>query len=183
MKMNSLVDADMIDELYEASQDGVKVDLIVRGICCLRPGVPGLSDNIAVRSIVGRYLEHSRIYRFANGRGPGQELHFIGSADLMPRNLDRRVEALVPVRAADLRIRMDEILAVSLADDTLAWAQADDHWERVPDTTPSRRTWSCRNRRSSGPRSSSDEQPAPRRLSCGPPAGWCGATATTAWRS
>jgi polyphosphate kinase len=133
MKMNSLVDADMIDELYAASQDGVKVDLIVRGICCLRPGVPGLSENITVRSIVGRYLEHSRIYRFANGRGPGQELHFIGSADLMPRNLDRRVEALVPVRAADLRIRMDEILAVSLADDTLAWAQQDDHWERVPE--------------------------------------------------
>lgn len=132
MKINSLADADMIDELYAASQAGVKVELVVRGICCLRPGVPGLSDNITVRSIVGRYLEHSRIYRFANGRGPGEELHFIGSADLMPRNLDRRVEALVPVRAPDLRVRMDEILAVSLADDTLAWEQIDDRWERVP---------------------------------------------------
>jgi polyphosphate kinase len=132
MKMNSLVDADMIDELYAASKDGVRIELIVRGISCIRPGVPGLSDNITVRSIVGRYLEHSRIYRFANGRGPGQELHFIGSADLMPRNLDRRVEAIVPVRAPNLRVRMDEILAVSLADDTLAWEQHDATWTRAP---------------------------------------------------
>lgn len=131
MKMNSLVDADMIDELYAASQDGVRVELIVRGICCLRPQVPGLSDNITVRSVVGRYLEHSRIYRFANGRGAGQEIHFMGSADLMPRNLDRRVEAVVPVEAPDLRARLDEILAVSLADDTLAWRQVDDTWSRV----------------------------------------------------
>ncbi|MEI2699482.1 MAG: hypothetical protein V9E94_14515 [Microthrixaceae bacterium] len=93
--------------------------------------MPGLSENITVRSIVGRYLEHSRIYRFANGRGPGRELHFIGSADLMPRNLDRRVEAVVPVRSPELRVRMDEILAVSLADDTLAWEQIDDRWTHV----------------------------------------------------
>ncbi len=131
MKMNSLVDADMIDELYAASQDGVKIELIIRGISCIRPGVPGLSENITVRSIVGRYLEHSRIYRFANGRGPGQELHFIGSADLMPRNLDRRVEAVVPVRSPELRVRMDEVLAVALADDTLAWEQQDDRWTHV----------------------------------------------------
>ncbi|MBS1838375.1 MAG: RNA degradosome polyphosphate kinase [Actinobacteria bacterium] len=131
MKMNSLVDADMIDELYAASADGVRVELIVRGISCIRPGVAGLSENITVRSIVGRYLEHSRIYRFANGRGPGEELHFIGSADLMPRNLDRRVEAVVPVRSPELRVRMDEILAVSLADDTLAWRQVDDGWSHV----------------------------------------------------
>ena len=90
-----------------------------------------MSDNITVRSIVGRYLEHSRVYRFANGRGPGQELHFIGSADLMPRNLDRRVEAVVPVRSPELRVRMDEILAVALADDTLAWEQHDDRWDHV----------------------------------------------------
>jgi polyphosphate kinase len=130
MKMNSLVDADMIDELYAASADGVKVDLIVRGICCLRAQVPGLSDNIRVRSIVGRYLEHSRIYRFANGNGTGNPVHYMGSADLMPRNLDRRVEAMVPVEDEQLRQRVDEILAVSLADDSLAWTLTDDTWER-----------------------------------------------------
>lgn len=132
MKMNSLVDADMIDELYAASRDGVRVELIVRGICCLRAGVPGLSDNISVRSIVGRYLEHSRIYRFANGNGAGAPVHYMGSADLMPRNLDRRVEAMVPIEDPDLRHRIDEILAVSLADDTLAWRLDDDRWTRVP---------------------------------------------------
>lgn len=131
MKMNSLVDADMIDELYAASADGVRVDLIVRGICCLRARVPGLSDNIRVRSIVGRYLEHSRIYRFANGDGIGSPVHFMGSADLMPRNLDRRVEAMVPIEDPELRHRIDEILAVSLADDTLAWRLDDDVWSRV----------------------------------------------------
>jgi polyphosphate kinase len=131
MKMNSLVDADMIDELYAASADGVRVDLIVRGICCLRPQVPGLSENIRVRSIVGRYLEHSRVYRFANGAGTGVPVHHIGSADLMPRNLDRRVEAVVPVEAPELRDRLDEILAVSLADDTLAWELVDDRWSHV----------------------------------------------------
>jgi polyphosphate kinase len=131
MKMNSLVDADLIDELYAASADGVRVDLIIRGICCLRPGVPGLSENIRVRSIVGRYLEHSRVYRFANGAGTGAPIHYIGSADLMPRNLDRRVEAMVPIEAEPLRDRVDEILAVSLADDTLAWELVDDRWSRV----------------------------------------------------
>jgi polyphosphate kinase len=132
MKMNSLVDADMIDELYAASADGVRIDLIVRGICCLRAGVPGLSENISVRSIVGRYLEHSRIYRFANGGGVGEPVHYMGSADLMPRNLDRRVEAMVPIEDPQLRHRIDEILAVSLADDTLAWRLQDDRWARVP---------------------------------------------------
>ncbi len=131
MKMNSLVDADMIDELYAASADGVRIELVVRGICCLRAGVPGLSENIVVRSILGRYLEHSRIYRFANGNGVGEPVHFMGSADLMPRNLDRRVEAMVPIEDPDLRHRIDEILAVSLADDTLAWRLDDDAWRRV----------------------------------------------------
>jgi polyphosphate kinase len=131
MKMNSLVDADMIDELYAASADGVRVELIIRGICCLRAGVPGLSDNITVRSIVGRYLEHSRIYRFANGAGVGSPVHYLGSADLMPRNLDRRVEAMVPIQDPALRHRVDEILAVSLADDSLAWQLQDDRWVRV----------------------------------------------------
>ena len=132
LKMNSLVDARMIDRLYEASAAGVEVDLIVRGICCLIPGVPGLSERIRVRSIVGRYLEHSRIFRFANGLGPGLPTVLIGSADLMPRNLDRRVEALVPVDEPELQARLEEILRVNLADDTLAW-ELDEHghWHHV----------------------------------------------------
>jgi polyphosphate kinase len=131
MKMNSLVDPDMIDELYEASADGVRIDLIVRGICCLRPGVPGLSENISVRSIVGRYLEHSRIYRFANGAGVGRPVHYIGSADLMPRNLDRRVEALTPIDDPELQDRLDRVLEVDLEDDVLAWAQHDGGWTKI----------------------------------------------------
>jgi polyphosphate kinase len=131
LKMNSLVDARIIDSLYEASRAGVTVDLIVRGICCLRPGVEGLSDNITVRSVVGRYLEHSRIYRFgARGR---TRHYYIGSADMMPRNLDRRVEVLSPVTDPDLQFRIDEVLDVILADDNLAWELAGDGtWSRVP---------------------------------------------------
>jgi polyphosphate kinase len=130
-KLNSLVDAEMIDALYAASKAGARVDLIVRGICCLRPGVPGLSDNIHVRSIVGRYLEHARIYRFAHGRG-STPAFYIGSADLMPRNLDRRVEALAPVEDPELRQQLDEIIDVNLADDTLAWTLGPDStWQHV----------------------------------------------------
>jgi polyphosphate kinase len=130
LKMNSLVDAGIISELYEASQAGIRIDLCVRGICCLIPGVPGLSENITVRSIVGRYLEHSRIYRFgARGR---ERVYYYGSADMMPRNLDRRVEALAPVTDPDLQFRLDEILDVIFADDTLAWAlHPDGTWQRV----------------------------------------------------
>jgi polyphosphate kinase len=113
-KMNSLVDAPLIRALYRASQAGVKVQLLVRGSCCLRPGIPGVSDNIEVISIVGRFLEHSRIYYFRNG---GQDEIYMGSADLMPRNLNRRVEILFPLKEPELirRVR-DQLLTVYLAD-------------------------------------------------------------------
>jgi polyphosphate kinase len=136
MKMNSLVDETLIEDLYRASQAGVQIDLIVRGICCLRPGVAGISESIRVRSIVGRYLEHSRIYHFANGGGPGHPAFYIGSADLMPRNLDRRVEVLVAITAPELQGRLWEVLSVELEDDRLAWALGDDAvWHRVVGTS------------------------------------------------
>ena len=130
LKMNSLVDPEMIDELYAASQAGADIDLIVRGICCLRPGVPGLSDSIRVRSLVGRYLEHSRIFRFGDG---AEASHSLGSADLMQRNLDRRVEAVVPVTDPVLRARLDTMLEVLLEDDVLAWSLGPEGtWSKVP---------------------------------------------------
>jgi polyphosphate kinase len=131
MKMNSLADAEMIDALYSASQAGADIDLIVRGICCLRPGVPGLSDRIRVRSLVGRYLEHSRIFRFGR-RATGYD-HYIGSADLMPRNLNRRVEAATPVLDPALKRRLDSVLRASLEDDVLSWRlRPDGSWAKVP---------------------------------------------------
>jgi polyphosphate kinase len=130
LKINGLVDPELIDELYEAAQRGVRIDLLVRGICCLRPGVPGLSEGIRVRSIVGRYLQHSRIFRFGDGRRDTS--YFIGSADLMPRNLDHRVEALAPVTDPELRGRLDEILDVCLDDGTPAWElEPDGSWSPV----------------------------------------------------
>ena len=135
-KMNSLSDPEIIDALYRASQHGVEIDLVVRGVCCLRPGVPGLSERIRVRSILGRFLEHSRIYRFGSeARGMR---YWLGSADLMPRNLDQRVETLVRVEDPALAARLEEILAVNLAADALAWELgADGSWTRVPGPTGS----------------------------------------------
>jgi polyphosphate kinase len=125
-KMNALVDQPLIMALYEASQAGVKIDLIVRGICCLRPGVKGVSENIRVISIVSRFLEHSRIFYFHN---QGNEEIFIGSADWMPRNLDRRVEAVTPVEDPDLSKDLQEILGIMLADNRHAWElQPDGHY-------------------------------------------------------
>jgi polyphosphate kinase len=129
MKMNSLVDARMIDSLYAASQAGAEIDLHVRGICCLKPGVKGLSDRIRVRSIVGRYLEHSRIFRFGEAE---EARHFIGSADIMPRNLDHRVEAVAEVLDPGLKARLDEILEINDLDDVLAWELGPEGWSRVP---------------------------------------------------
>jgi polyphosphate kinase len=118
LKMNALVDHQIIRLLYQASQAGVKIDLLVRGICCLRPGIPNISDKIQVTSVVGRFLEHSRIYYFHNG---GDEEVYLGSADMMPRNLDRRVEVLFPLEdPALIQHVKDEILAVYLADSVKA---------------------------------------------------------------
>jgi len=117
-KMNSLVDPGMIAKLYEASQAGVDIDLIVRGICCLKPGIPNVSENIRVISVIGRYLEHSRIFNFHND---GNEEYYIGSADWMPRNLDRRVEAVTPIEDPALKERLRDILNITLADNRQAW--------------------------------------------------------------
>jgi len=132
IKVNGLDDVAVIDALYRASRAGVPVDLIIRGICCLRPGVPGLSENIRVRSLVGRFLEHSRILRFGRTTD-GTATYYIGSADLRRRNLDRRVEAMIPVADPAAVVQLEEILQLNLADDTRAWSlDPDGRWHRVP---------------------------------------------------
>ncbi|HEY4888983.1 MAG TPA: polyphosphate kinase 1 [Candidatus Dormibacteraeota bacterium] len=130
IKVNNLIDPDIIDALYTASQAGGQIDLIVRSMCSVRPGVAGMSERIRVRSIVGRFLEHSRIFAF--GDGVDAE-YYLGSSDLMQRNLDRRVEAVVPVGDPKLRERLSQILEIGLADDVLAWELCPDGvWHRVP---------------------------------------------------
>ncbi len=129
IKVNSIVDEAIIDALYRASNAGVSVDLVVRGICSLKPGVAGLSENIRVRSLLGRYLEHSRIFAFVNN---GEPQYFIGSADMMHRNLDRRVEALVRLVAPAHLVEIDELFDVTMAENTAAWTlDADGEWTRA----------------------------------------------------
>jgi polyphosphate kinase len=130
-KANSIADPEMIEALYDTSRAGVQVEMVIRGICCLRAGVPGMSEHIHVRSILGRYLEHSRIYRFGHGDVDDQPLYLIGSADLMPRNLDRRVEVLVPIEHPKHREWLDAVFDFDLADDIVRWElQPDNSWRR-----------------------------------------------------
>ncbi|NDD25580.1 MAG: RNA degradosome polyphosphate kinase, partial [Actinobacteria bacterium] len=128
LKLNSLVDEQIIDSLYRASKAGVPIDIVVRGMCSLKPGVTGLSETIRVRSVLGRYLEHSRVFRFINNNDP---IVYIGSADMMHRNLDRRVETLVRLRQQDHLREMEELFKLLVSDSSSAWQlDAEGHWQR-----------------------------------------------------
>jgi polyphosphate kinase len=126
-KLNSILDENFVAKLYEASKEGVKIELLIRGICAVQPGIPGVSDNITVKSVLGRFLEHSRIFHFING---GDDEYWIGSADLMGRNLDRRVESLVRVVRKEHHQRLQEILDLGLSDQTSSWQLTGTKWTR-----------------------------------------------------
>ena len=129
IKVNALTDEAIIAELYRASQEGAKIDIVALSICSLRPGVPGLSQSISVRSIVGRFLEHSRVFGFQAGK---KVSYFVGSPDLMPRNLDRRLEVVAPVEDPELQQRIRSFFDVVLADNTTAWElRSDGRWQRL----------------------------------------------------
>lgn len=171
VKLNALVDASIIDKLYQASQAGVEIDLVIRGICCLRPGVPGLSENIRVHSIVGRFLEHARILCFANGqRLPSRQSKiFLSSADWMPRNLDGRIESLVPLENATVRQQvMEQIMLANLKDESNTWMLAPDgryHRHDAPEDAFSAHMYFMTNPSLSGRGSAlKDAKRAPRRL-------------------
>jgi polyphosphate kinase len=138
-KTNALTDQDVIAALYQAAQAGVKIDLLVRDSCLLRPGIPGLSENIRVISLVGRFLEHARIYYFKNN---GEEQYFIGSADIMKRNLERRVEVITPVEAPALKAQLREIINLQLADRRGAWDMQPDgaYIQRKPEPREEKRS-------------------------------------------
>ena len=129
IKVNALTDQAVIEELYEASQAGAEIDIVARGVCALRPGVPGLSENIRVRSIVGRFLEHSRLFILESNK---KSTYLLGSADLMPRNLDHRLEIVVPVEDSYAQQRLASVFDALLSDNAQAWElRAHGTWERI----------------------------------------------------
>jgi polyphosphate kinase len=128
LKLNSILDEGFVAKLYEASQAGVKIELLVRGICAVQPGIKGISENITVKSVLGRFLEHSRIFHFTNA---GNSEYWIGSADLMGRNLDRRVESLVRIDKKDHQHRLQEILDLGLSPESASWKLTGTEWEKV----------------------------------------------------
>ena len=126
-KLNSILDEGFVAKLYEASQSGVKIELLIRGICAVQPGIKGVSENIVVKSVLGRFLEHSRIYHFING---GDDEFWIGSADLMGRNLDRRVESLVLVQRKEHQLRLQGLLDLGLSEESSSWQLDKTTWSR-----------------------------------------------------